>query len=340
MDATTQYENFIDSQELTRLTALASSNQRLDTFASPSQALLRGSFKMKRQYGDILLHSTAVTELQNTSVSAELEPGLSMSVLLEGELQFGLAGQSFSIQANEGPKAFAFNLTKTTRWQRQLRKGTSVRKVNISVSHKWLVQHLAHSKNSSSGALLDFFSKNRAFFCWPAESSAALADTLLKDAPQTTLASEIQHESRTLNFIAQLMLELEQNLDNDKFAQKSLGDTNTAFPKAKPIAEYLQKEIKLRPALHEAPSLQTIADAMGMSVSTLQRHFKSAYGRTVKDHMHNHRMLYIRDKLAQKNLSIGEATYICGYRHPSNFCSAFKRHFGVSPRKFMDAIDQ
>jgi AraC-like DNA-binding protein len=38
--------------------------------------------------------------------------------------------------------------------------------------------------------------------------------------------------------------------------------------------------------------------------------------------------------------SIGEIAWLAGYQHTSNFCSAFKRSFGVTPRQFQAAHAQ
>ncbi|MED5433037.1 MAG: helix-turn-helix transcriptional regulator, partial [Pseudomonadota bacterium] len=38
-----------------------------------------------------------------------------------------------------------------------------------------------------------------------------------------------------------------------------------------------------------------------------------------------------QDLLRRQQLSIGEAAYLAGYRHPSNFITAYKRAFGTTP---------
>jgi AraC-like DNA-binding protein len=79
----------------------------------------------------------------------------------------------------------------------------------------------------------------------------------------------------------------------------------------------------------------TIANELFMSVRTLQRHLK-AEKTTFKSLLNE-----VRSDLAQKYLSdsffsIGEITFMLGYREPSSFNRAFKRWTGVSPTAYRE----
>ncbi len=46
-----------------------------------------------------------------------------------------------------------------------------------------------------------------------------------------------------------------------------------------------------------------------------------------------HRLLRARQALEQEGRSVGEAADIAGYTSAANFATAFKRHFGITPRQ-------
>ncbi|RTR00831.1 helix-turn-helix transcriptional regulator [Halomonas nitroreducens] len=91
---------------------------------------------------------------------------------------------------------------------------------------------------------------------------------------------------------------------------------------------------RVREALHEDPAgdhrLASLAELAAMSPASLRRKFRAAYGRSVFDYLRECRLTLARDYL-RKGYSVQQAAHFCGYRHASNFATAFRRHFGHSP---------
>ena len=83
--------------------------------------------------------------------------------------------------------------------------------------------------------------------------------------------------------------------------------------------------------LHSAICLNQVARASAMSASVLQRRFKEHTGVTVFEYVRNRRLERVRDALSKDGISISEAAFMAGYNHTSNFITAFKRRFGVTP---------
>ena len=69
----------------------------------------------------------------------------------------------------------------------------------------------------------------------------------------------------------------------------------------------------------------------GMSVRSLSRHFRQAFGMTILAYVAERRMENARIALAAGGLSIDQAAYIAGFAHASNFSSAFRKRYGYSP---------
>lgn len=99
-------------------------------------------------------------------------------------------------------------------------------------------------------------------------------------------------------------------------------------------ALYRQRLALIRRWLDEEPSfdhtLQRLADRAAMSPSTLMRHFKMAYGLAPIDYLRKRRLSLARELLLSGH-SVQQAAHLSGYRHASNFITAFKKNYGISP---------
>jgi AraC-like DNA-binding protein len=79
------------------------------------------------------------------------------------------------------------------------------------------------------------------------------------------------------------------------------------------------------------PRLSSIAQKVALSESTLKRHFKLIYGKSIYEYYLNKKMEVARDLLLQKLLTVNETAEIMGYEKVSNFIDIFKKHHGYSP---------
>ncbi|MFC0338065.1 AraC-type DNA-binding protein [Kushneria avicenniae] len=110
-----------------------------------------------------------------------------------------------------------------------------------------------------------------------------------------------------------------------------------ARPAARPgeqeTSHYQRLEL-VRHLLDDEPthdhSLHDLAKRAAMSPSTLHRHFKATYGLTPIDYLRQCRLVMARELLS-RGQSVQQAAHGCGYRHASNFITAFKKVYGVSP---------
>lgn len=91
---------------------------------------------------------------------------------------------------------------------------------------------------------------------------------------------------------------------------------------------------RVRERLHQAPgeehSLTELAQLACMSSSSLRSKFRAAYGQTVFGYLRERRLQVAHGRL-QQGWSVQQAAHFVGYRHASNFATAFRQRFGVAP---------
>lgn len=80
-------------------------------------------------------------------------------------------------------------------------------------------------------------------------------------------------------------------------------------------------------------TLEEIAFLCNMSLSTFKRHFIKHYGVSPGKWLRDKRLIKAKELLENTNLSSSDIYLDCGYTNLSNFSSAFKTKFGVSPTK-------
>ncbi len=85
--------------------------------------------------------------------------------------------------------------------------------------------------------------------------------------------------------------------------------------------------------LQQPPSIRDLARAVGTNEYKLKIGFKSMYGTTVYAYLSEYRMQKARQLLEIKGMNIKEIAYRIGYANPSHFIAAYKKKFGITPKK-------
>lgn len=97
---------------------------------------------------------------------------------------------------------------------------------------------------------------------------------------------------------------------------------------------YLARTI-LRDRLDCPPSLQELAQEIGLNECTLKRGFRQLFDTTVFGYLYQQRMEYARQLLQQRELNVSQVAKKVGYASQSRFATAFRKKFGVNPKAFM-----
>ena len=92
--------------------------------------------------------------------------------------------------------------------------------------------------------------------------------------------------------------------------------------------------------LANPPSLLQLSQATGLGVRKLSREFNQAHDMTLVEYLADQRLQAARDLIQdQPDVSIKALAHDVGYKHVSNFTSAFKRKFGITPAAFAKTVD-
>lgn len=94
------------------------------------------------------------------------------------------------------------------------------------------------------------------------------------------------------------------------------------------------KEIVIE-RLVDPPTLKELAQEVGLSINKLKEGFKQIYGEPVFTFQFDYKMELARQLLATGTLNVNEVGLRVGYSTASHFIAAFKKKYGVTPKKFV-----
>ena len=80
------------------------------------------------------------------------------------------------------------------------------------------------------------------------------------------------------------------------------------------------------------PTIRQVARVAGMNETSLKRGFKAVFGETLFDFSVRCRMQHALALLREHHLPVARVAESVGYSHQTSFATAFRRHFGLSPK--------
>tara|TARA_B110000503_G_scaffold183_1_gene298 strand:+ start:35531 stop:36415 length:885 start_codon:yes stop_codon:yes gene_type:complete len=108
-----------------------------------------------------------------------------------------------------------------------------------------------------------------------------------------------------------------------------------------------QNVLKIRKAkdiiisrMSEPPSLQELANEIGLNLKKLKEGFKQIYGDTVYSFLFDYKMEQARKLLESNQYNVNEVGLQVGYSTASHFIAAFKKKFGTTPKKYVMSLNK
>tara|TARA_B100001939_G_scaffold337692_1_gene342362 strand:- start:8855 stop:9898 length:1044 start_codon:yes stop_codon:yes gene_type:complete len=159
--------------------------------------------------------------------------------------------------------------------------------------------------------------------------SAATMNIVLSmmNAPYQGMRKRIVAEAKTAELICRLFQEIEESANAGFRSLASENSPNISLKQKLFTAQKILIEKHQNP-----PTLASLAREVGLNRNTLSAEFKRLFGHTVFEFCQAYRMNKAREFLQDRSLSISQVAERVGYEHPTNFTSAFKKHYGVLPK--------
>jgi AraC-like DNA-binding protein len=89
----------------------------------------------------------------------------------------------------------------------------------------------------------------------------------------------------------------------------------------------------------EPPSLQELADEIGLSLKKLKEGYKQIYGDSVFSFLFDYKMEVARKLLESGDDNVNEVGLKVGYSTASHFIAAFKKKYGTTPKKYIMSLN-
>jgi len=309
--------------------------------------VMSGHFFHNELASGLSIHGADVIESDDALSSTQIPASLSFNILLVGKLQFCLGSNAYQLSSNnkdssqrELGEAEEINatcsvsvLTKSELLSRKITKGQSVRKVNLFIKRAWLEKRCTDP--ASKTLLKKLFRYHGSLYQWQDNTVfSLLAQQLLTLPCENSLQTNLIKEQIAYTLLNNLLQVLPSKIDkpspllisnNHSFANEE----KRQLRKKKNIERYISKQ------LENTITLPIIAYKFGLSVSSLQRYFKQTYKQTINEYIRQQRLEKAKVAITVKDFTISEAGYQAGYNHVSNFTSAFKKQFGITPASLL-----
>jgi AraC-like DNA-binding protein len=211
--------------------------------------------------------------------------------------------------------------------------GEHERSVTLICEYAFLRELFVSAAGKLPGALRDYIESGAV----AAYRNSLPMKTDMVTAANMILATELRGalrryyvEARALELLVlslQSCIEAEANIDNP---ERGLSQRE--------IERMHKARMLLEEQFVSPPTIGELARHIGLNEAKLMHDFKQLFGQTIFDFTQNLRMDQAKHLLEKTERSITEIAFDVGYEYSSNFTTAFKRRFGITPSVARDAF--
>ncbi|MDI4636944.1 MULTISPECIES: helix-turn-helix transcriptional regulator [Halomonadaceae] len=136
-----------------------------------------------------------------------------------------------------------------------------------------------------------------------------------------------------LQLLARVLTNVDEATSDDRYHPPTATIPGLSNSERERLAR-VRKVLDMHPeADHRLADLARLA---AMSPSSLRAKFAAAHGQSVFAYLRGCRLTKAA-RLLEQGLDVQQTAHAVGYGHASNFTTAFRRHFGMSPRAYRNA---
>ncbi|NOS91136.1 MAG: helix-turn-helix transcriptional regulator [Cyclobacteriaceae bacterium] len=290
-----------------------------ETISFPTENTLKGSIQNLFEKEDQSLRYSENISAEPAVIDSTIHVRIiHFYFCMEGAATF-FFGPHYSREIAKGKNYFFYNPDKDLPFRLQLAPQTKMVFMTISLEslHKLFVHDAL--------PLLNPENSNRKFY--DERDIPPMLQLVLTQLLTTQLSESAQKLFYQGKFYELLSLYFSNRLPDTETCP-FLNDEETVR-KIKHAKEYLLKH------MDAPPSLKELAKAAALNEYQLKMGFKEIYGNTVYGFLLDHKLDHSRILLDAGQLQVNEVAYQIGYTNPSHFIAAFKKKFGITPKKYL-----
>lgn len=295
----------------------------LETGTPRGRDLHRGSISATAFGNGLSLHTVDVIDLEDFTTEILMPASLSICFLLNGGVAMGSDEEQFTLGSVDGataaPEGGYFSLAQPGKFWRKAEKGRRLRAAVVVVRPEWLSDRGAESSTVAE-ALNSRPTSHGSWNLSPQE--ILLAEQLLQPPQFEPFLHNLLLESRTMEAVGAALTVI---------GAKQRDGLHSLRQRERERLEAMKTFVESNAAL--GLTLTEMARHFGVDVKILQRDFRLAFGTTIFNYLKEYRLERAREALLLQGISVQEAAHVAGYLTPSNFATAFKKRYGISPKQ-------
>ena len=310
------------------MTEVVNGTQIINRGKIKNEVLIKGKLVNLKLPSGILLFGGSTLEQDSRTVLGRAGQSLSICLVLEGKLNFSYGDSAFELQGKEGKAhAVAVRLKHGIPFTRTLKLNQHIKKLHIVLTPEWFTLQGCQLQ----GLPLARLQTHLAAFYWTPSTDVVMAinNFFIEELPEWQIAFSAE---RIVSLILQQMLKL--LVENNSLSNSDTEVENHDKPHNNKaiglVVNYLEEQ------LHNDINLTELAYSQAMSMSSLQRKFKAEFGVTIAVYIKARRLEHVMAGIKSGQINcVAEAAYQAKYQHSSNFVTAFKKKFAVTPGELM-----
>ncbi|KAB1158319.1 helix-turn-helix transcriptional regulator [Tenacibaculum aiptasiae] len=281
-------------------------------------SLEKGFFVLKFQ------NNSNKTEVYKRDIDSSY---IQLHYCVKGNCKFHFNNNSYTFNVLDKHSIFLYNPQQNLPINLEILPKTSLVSIIISIEKF----HALFSNEASYIPFLSDDNKNKKYY----DNTEIKANALI--VLQQILTAKNQSSMRNLYIKGKTYELLSLHFDNGE-------NTNDEYC---PFLVDDRDVLKIRKAkdiiiskMSEPPSLQELANEVGLNLKKLKEGFKQIYGDTVYSFLFDYKMEHARKLLESNQFNVNEVGIQVGYSTSSHFIAAFKKKFGTTPKQYVMSLQK
>lgn len=287
----------------------------------------RNEYKRGFVLSDIEILARKELQIKTTSIA----PVFALYFILDGNIRSSIAGGRHDDKLWEG-KNNIWTFPEDISWQSVYVEKDLFRSFGITFDTDYLEELVNRYPDLLSNIYNEFIYKHD--YC--------LQDKHLSTTAEMNLAISQIHNAYTMGSVSDLYTESKVleliALQINTIRSKEKKTDKLHCSKKRDLDKIYEAKHLLLSDIANPPSISSLSKMIGMDEKKLKYAFKEVFQQTIYGCLFEHKMIIARQLLLDTERTIFEIALDCGYEYSSHFTTAFKRRFGVTPRKYREAV--